>query len=69
MQGIHISLGPGHVLRGYVDTILQRVPVELRSRMERRAPPTAPSAPPSLKSLVRLHKQVSLVYIFFKIII
>lgn len=58
LQSIHLSLGPGSPLRRPVDSILQRVPTELRGRMERRALPTAPAAPPSLKALVRLHKQV-----------
>lgn len=43
-----------------MDSILQRVPTELRSRMERRAAPNAPSPVPSMKALIRLHIKVNI---------
>ena len=63
LQTIHTSLAPNHPLRKPVDSILQRVPTELRSRMERRAAPNAPSPVPSMKALIRLHIKVNIDFI------
>lgn len=50
---------PGQALYENFETILQKVPVELRERMNRRAlPEDTPTDAPSEKALVRLHKQV-----------
>ena len=55
------SIGPGHPLHRNLETILQKVPLELRERMNRQhVPDDTPTDPPSDKALVRLHKQVSL---------
>lgn len=54
-----MSIGPGHPLHQNLETILHKVPIELRERMNRRRLPEDTSIdPPSEKSLVRLHKQV-----------
>jgi len=53
------SIGPGHPLHRNLETILQKVPLELRERMNRQhVPDDTPTDPPSDKALVRLHKQV-----------
>lgn len=50
---------PGHPLHQNFETILQKVPVELRERMNRRhLPEDTPTDPPNERRLVRLHKQV-----------
>lgn len=50
---------PGHPLHQNFETILQKVPVELRERMNRRVlPDDTPTDTPSEKTLIRLHKQV-----------
>lgn len=42
-----------------VETIIQKVPIEMRERMNRRpAADDSTLEPPSEKSLIRLHKQV-----------
>lgn len=49
----------GHPLYQHFETILQKVPVELRDRMNRRhLPEDTPTDPPNERGLVRLHKQV-----------
>lgn len=49
----------GHPLYQNFETILQKVPVELRDRMNRRhLPEDTPTDPPNERALVRLHKQV-----------
>jgi hypothetical protein len=54
-----MSIGPGHPLHQNLETILQKVPPELRERMNRQhVPDDTPSDAPSDKALVRLHKQV-----------
>lgn len=59
LQAISMSIGPGHPLHQNLETILHKVPIELRERMNRRRLPEDTSIdPPSEKSLVRLHKQV-----------
>jgi hypothetical protein len=54
-----MSIGPGHPLHRNLETIFQKVPPELRERMNRRQlPDDTPTEAPSDKALVRLHKQV-----------
>ena len=55
-----MSIGPGHPLHQNLETIFQKVPPELRERMNRRQlPDDTPTDAPSDKSLIRLHKQVN----------
>lgn len=59
MQAISLTVRAGHPLHQYFETILQKVPVELRDRMNRRQlPEDTPTDAPSEKALIRLHKQV-----------
>jgi hypothetical protein len=47
-----------------LETILQKVPPELRERMNRRQlPEDTPTDVPSDKALIRLHKQVKVDFI------
>ncbi|XP_059476007.1 LMBR1 domain-containing protein 2 homolog isoform X2 [Neocloeon triangulifer] len=59
LQAVTLSVGPGHYLHRHLETIMQKIPAEIRDRMGRR-PPADGSVPdePTEKSLVRLHKQV-----------
>ncbi|KAL4706892.1 hypothetical protein ACJJTC_012351 [Scirpophaga incertulas] len=50
------SVSSEHPLYRHVETIIQKLPIQLRDRLSSRAPPYRP-APPSLKSLVNLHKK------------
>ncbi|XP_066993636.1 LMBR1 domain-containing protein 2 homolog isoform X2 [Anabrus simplex] len=59
LQAVSVSVGPGHPLHRNLETILQKVPVELRERMNRlQLPDDTPTDAPSEKALIRLHKQV-----------
>lgn len=59
LQAVSMSVGPGHPLHQHFETILQKVPSELRERMNRRQlPEDTPTDSPSDKALIRLHKQV-----------
>uniref|UniRef100_A0A1Y1L8F3 LMBR1 domain-containing protein n=2 Tax=Photinus pyralis TaxID=7054 RepID=A0A1Y1L8F3_PHOPY len=59
LQAISLSIRPGHALHHNLETILHKVPIELRDRMSRRQlPDDTPLDVPSEKSLIRLHKQV-----------
>lgn len=59
LQAVSMSIGSGHPLHQNLETILQKVPPELRERMNRhQLPDDAPTEAPSDKALVRLHKQV-----------
>lgn len=59
LQAISLAVQPGHPLHNNFETILQKVPTELRERMVRRQlPADTPTDAPSEKALVRLHKQV-----------
>lgn len=59
-----MSVGPGHPLHQNLETILQKVPPELRERMNRRQlPEDTPTDVPSDKALIRLHKQVKVDFI------
>lgn len=59
LQAISLAIRPGHPLYNNLETILHKVPIELRDRMSRRQlPEDTPIDVPSEKSLIRLHKQV-----------
>ncbi|XP_063230323.1 LMBR1 domain-containing protein 2 homolog [Bacillus rossius redtenbacheri] len=59
LQAAAASIGPGHPLHRNLETIFQKVPIELRERMGRRQlPQDTPADPPSYKALVRLHRQI-----------
>ncbi|CAB3380908.1 LMBR1 domain-containing protein 2 homolog isoform X2 [Cloeon dipterum] len=59
LQSVTLSIGPGHYLHRHLETIMQKIPADIRDRMGRR-PLADGSVPdePTEKSLVRLHKQV-----------
>lgn len=60
LQAVSLAVHPGHPLHLNLETILQKVPTELRDRMSRRQlPEDTPTDLPSEKALIRLHKQVS----------
>ncbi|KAH9632190.1 hypothetical protein HF086_015222 [Spodoptera exigua] len=56
LKAVTAAVGSGHPLYRHVDTIVQKLPIQLRDRLNGRAPPDRP-IPPSLKSLVNLHKK------------
>ncbi|KOB74351.1 LMBR1 domain-containing protein 2-like protein [Operophtera brumata] len=56
LNSVSAAVGPGHPLHRHVETIIQKLPVQLRDRLNSRAPPERPTSP-SLKSLVNLHKK------------
>ncbi|KAF5274003.1 hypothetical protein FQA39_LY01118 [Lamprigera yunnana] len=59
LQAVSLAIRPGHPLYNNLETILHKVPIELRDRMTRRQlPEDTPIDVPSEKSLIRLHKQV-----------
>ncbi|XP_049844967.1 LMBR1 domain-containing protein 2 homolog isoform X1 [Schistocerca gregaria] len=59
LLGVKMSVTPGHPSYKNVETILQKLPMELQDRMCRRQlPDDAPLDTPSEKALVRLHRQV-----------
>ncbi|KAJ8888020.1 hypothetical protein PR048_007505 [Dryococelus australis] len=59
LQAAAACIGPGHMLHKNLETIFQKVPIELRERMGRRQlPPDTPTDAPSYKALVRLHRQI-----------
>lgn len=59
LQAISLSVRPGHPLFQNFETILQKVPVELKDCLNRRhLPEDTPTDPPNEKGLIRLHKQV-----------
>lgn len=50
---------PGHPLFHHLETILQKVPAELKDRMNvRQLPEDTPADIPSEKALTKLHRQV-----------
>ncbi|RZC42946.1 LMBR1 domain-containing protein 2 -like protein, partial [Asbolus verrucosus] len=58
LQAVSLAVHPGHPLHINLETILQKVPTELRDRMNRRQlPEDTPTDLPSEKALIRLHKQ------------
>ncbi|XP_059048256.1 LMBR1 domain-containing protein 2 homolog isoform X1 [Achroia grisella] len=56
LNSVTAAVGSGHPLHRHVETIVQKLPIQLRDRLNSRAPPERPQ-PPSLKSLVNLHKK------------
>ncbi|CAH1155897.1 unnamed protein product [Phaedon cochleariae] len=58
LQAVSLAVRSGHLLHYHLETILQKVPAELKDRMNRRQlPEDTPTDPPSVKALIRLHKQ------------
>ncbi|XP_019870589.1 LMBR1 domain-containing protein 2 homolog [Aethina tumida] len=58
LQAVSLAVRPGQMLHKHLETILQKVPTELRDRMSRRQlPEDTPTDMPTEKALVRLHKQ------------
>lgn len=58
LQAISMAIRPGHYLYEPLETIMQKVPIELKDRMNRRQiPEDAPHDSPTEKSLIRLHRQ------------
>ncbi|VEN38005.1 unnamed protein product [Callosobruchus maculatus] len=58
LQAVMLAIKPGHPLYVELETILQKVPTELRDRINRRQlPDDTPNDAPSEKALIRLHKQ------------
>ncbi|XP_017777102.1 PREDICTED: LMBR1 domain-containing protein 2 homolog isoform X2 [Nicrophorus vespilloides] len=59
LQAISLAVRPGHALHQNLETIIQKVPSELKDRMNRRQlPDDTPTDSPGEKTLIRLHKQV-----------
>lgn len=59
LKALSAAVRPNHPQYRNVETILQKVPVEMRERMNRRpAADDSTLEPPTEKSLVRFHKQV-----------
>ncbi|KAJ8945114.1 hypothetical protein NQ318_001579 [Aromia moschata] len=58
LQAISLAIRPGHILHQNLETILQKVPAELKDRMSRRQlPDDTPIDVPTEKALIRLHRQ------------
>ncbi|XP_011643230.1 LMBR1 domain-containing protein 2 homolog isoform X2 [Pogonomyrmex barbatus] len=58
LQIATISIGPGHPFHYNLETIFQKIPAELKDRMNRRQlPDDTPTDAPTEKSLIRLHRQ------------
>ncbi|XP_012535591.1 LMBR1 domain-containing protein 2 homolog isoform X2 [Monomorium pharaonis] len=58
LQIATISIGPGHPFHYNLETIFQKIPAELKDRMNRRQlPDDTPTDTPTEKSLIRLHRQ------------
>jgi hypothetical protein len=58
LQAVSLAVHSGNPLHLNLETILQKVPTELRDRMSRRQlPEDTPTDLPSEKALIRLHKQ------------
>ncbi|CAD1469052.1 unnamed protein product [Heterotrigona itama] len=58
LQTATISIGPGHPFHCNLETIFQKIPAELKDRMNRRQlPDDTPTDTPSEKALIRLHRQ------------
>ncbi|CAG5035641.1 unnamed protein product [Parnassius apollo] len=56
LNSVMAAVGPGHPLHRHVETIVQKLPIQLRDRLSSLVPPER-STPPSFKSLVNLHKK------------
>ncbi|XP_050588489.1 LMBR1 domain-containing protein 2 homolog [Bombus affinis] len=58
LQAATVSIGPGHPFHCNLETIFQKIPAELKDRMNRRQlPDDTPTDTPSEKALIRLHRQ------------
>lgn len=58
LQVATISIGPGHPFHCNLETIFQKIPAELKDRMNRRQlPDDTPTDTPTEKALIRLHRQ------------
>lgn len=58
LQAASAAINPGHPFHVNLETIFQKVPVELKDRMNRRQlPADTPLDVPSEKALIRLHRQ------------
>lgn len=65
-----MAIRPNHYLYIPLETILQKVPVELRERMNRRQiSEDAQHSSPTEKSLIRLHRQVNCLSVKKEIVI
>ncbi|KOX74486.1 LMBR1 domain-containing protein 2 [Melipona quadrifasciata] len=59
LQTATVSIGPGHPFHCNLETIFQKIPAELKDRMNRRQlPDDTPTDTPSEKALIRLHRQI-----------
>ncbi|GBP15163.1 LMBR1 domain-containing protein 2 homolog [Eumeta japonica] len=56
IRAVVAATGPGHPLQKHTDTIVTKLPLQLRDRMNNRAHPERPLSP-TLKSLINLHKK------------
>ncbi|XP_066584136.1 LMBR1 domain-containing protein 2 homolog [Prorops nasuta] len=58
LQAASVAIIPGHQSYYFLETIFQKIPAELRDRMNRRQlPDDTPPDAPSEKALIRLHRQ------------
>lgn len=58
LLAVSLAVRPGQLMHQHLETILQKVPTELRDRMNRKQlPDDTPTDLPSEKALIRLHKQ------------
>lgn len=58
-----MSINPGHPFHQYLETIFQKVPAELKDKMNRRQlPDDTPLDVPSEKTLIRLHRNVIITF-------
>lgn len=59
LQITSIAIGPEHPFHCHLETIFQKIPVELKDKMNRKQlPDDTPIDVPSEKMLIRLHRQV-----------
>ncbi|XP_013184506.1 LMBR1 domain-containing protein 2 homolog isoform X2 [Amyelois transitella] len=56
LNSVNSAVGSGHPLQRHVETIILKLPVQLRDRLNSRQP-SERSTPPSMSSLVNLHKK------------
>ncbi|KAI4460477.1 hypothetical protein MML48_5g00020507 [Holotrichia oblita] len=59
LQAMSVAVKSSHPLHPNLETILQKIPIELKERMNRRfLPEDTPTDCPSEKAFIRIHKQV-----------
>ncbi|XP_014215118.1 LMBR1 domain-containing protein 2 homolog isoform X2 [Copidosoma floridanum] len=57
LQAANLAINPGHPFHYYLETIFQKIPAELKDKMNRRQlPADTPIDVPSEKILIRLHR-------------